>query len=178
VSGILLVAVALGLSNFAAAIAIGLSGVDGRIRLRLAIVFGFFEAAMPLLGLLVGHRVASSMGAAAPVVGGGLLMATGLATVVQSRASAVELPDTTSLGRLVLAGAALSIDNLVVGFALGAHKVPLAEAVLVIAVVSVGFSLLGLEVGQRVGRSFERRSGELGGAVLVLVGVFVATSIL
>ncbi len=63
--GIILVAVALGLSNFAAAIGIGLSGVDGRLRICIAIIFGFFEAAMPLLGLLVGHRVADSIGSAA-----------------------------------------------------------------------------------------------------------------
>jgi putative Mn2+ efflux pump MntP len=37
---LLLVAVSLGLSNFAAAIAIGVSGVDARTRLRVAIVFG------------------------------------------------------------------------------------------------------------------------------------------
>jgi len=61
VSGIILVAAALGLSNFAAAIGIGLSGVDGRLRIRIAIIFGFFEAVMPLLGLLVGHRVAGGL---------------------------------------------------------------------------------------------------------------------
>jgi len=61
VSGIILVAAALGLSNFAAAIGIGLSGVDGRLRIRVAIIFGFFETVMPLFGLLIGQRVAGSI---------------------------------------------------------------------------------------------------------------------
>jgi putative Mn2+ efflux pump MntP len=180
VSGIVLVAIALGLSNFAAAIGIGLSGVDGRLRIRVAIIFGLFEAAMPVLGLLVGHRVADSIGSTASYLGGGLLIATGLYTFVQARrgSSDDEVAGSTRSGNLVLTGAALSIDNLVVGFALGAYKVPLVEAAIVIAVVSVGMSLIGLEIGQRLGRSVEQWSGELGGGVLVLVGILIATRVL
>ena len=47
---LLLVAVSLGLSNFAAAIAIGITGVDRRLRLRIALAFGVFEAGMPIAG--------------------------------------------------------------------------------------------------------------------------------
>ncbi len=178
-SGVILVAVALGLSNFAAAIGIGLSGVDGRLRIRIAIIFGFFEATMPLLGLLVGHRVADSIGSVASDLGGGLLIATGLYTLVQARRGAHrEAASSISSGNLVLTGAALSIDNLVVGFALGAYRVPLVEAAIVIAVVSVGMSLVGLEIGQRLGRSVEQWSAELGGAVLVLVGILIATGVM
>jgi putative Mn2+ efflux pump MntP len=75
-------------------------------------------------------------------------------------------------------GAALSIDNLVVGFALGTHRVPLIKAALVIAAVSVGMSLVGLEIGRRLGRSVEEWSAEFGGAVLVLVGILITTRIL
>jgi putative Mn2+ efflux pump MntP len=178
VFGIILVAAALGLSNFAAAIGIGLSGVDGRLRIRIAIIFGFFEAAMPLLGLLVGHRVAGSVGSAASYLGGGLLIATGLYAVVQARLRASEVARPTNTGKLILTGAALSIDNLVVGFALGTYKVALVEAAIVIAVVSVGMSLIGLEVGRRLGHSVEQWSAELGGAVLVLVGILIATGVL
>jgi putative Mn2+ efflux pump MntP len=178
VSGIVLVAVALGLSNFAAAMGIGLSGVDGRLRIRIAIIFGFFEAVMPLLGLLVGHRVAGSIGSSASYLGGGLLIATGLYTFVQARMVTSEVAGPTTTGKLILTGAALSIDNLVVGFALGAYKVPLVEAAVVIAVVSVGMSLIGLEVGRRLGRSVEKWSAELGAAVLVLVGTLIATGVL
>jgi putative Mn2+ efflux pump MntP len=177
--GIALVAVALGLSNFAAAIGIGLSGVDGRLRIRIAVIFGLFEAAMPLLGLLVGHRVADSLGSTATYLGGGLLVATGLYALVQAkRDTSDENPGSAGSGNLVLTGAALSIDNLVVGFALGAYKVPLILAAAVIAGVSVGMSLVGLEVGRRLGRSVEKWSGELGGVVLILVGILIASGVL
>ena len=69
--------------------------------------------------------------------------------------------------------AGLSIDNLIIGFALGAHRAPLVLAVIVIGVVSVSLSLLGLELGQRLGESVEQRSELLGAAVLIAVGAAI-----
>jgi manganese efflux pump family protein len=83
----------------------------------------------------------------------------------------------TRLGRLLVTGAALSIDNLVVGFALGTHKVSLALAAVVIAVVSVAMSLVGLELGRRLGRVVEEWSDEISGGVLILVGAAIALRI-
>ena len=174
--GITLVAVALGLSNFAAAIGIGLSGVSRRLRLRVAIVFGFFEAAMPLVGLLIGRSVSHSIGSAASSLGGGILIAIGLYTCAQAWRGDAARTEPLSLRNLVLTGAALSLDNLAVGFGLGAYNVALADAAIVIAAVSVGMSLLGLEIGRRLGRSVGRWSAELGGGVLILVGALIAAS--
>jgi putative Mn2+ efflux pump MntP len=170
-----LTAVALGLSNFAASIGIGLSGVDANLRVRVAVVFGAFEATMPVVGLVLGHRLAASIGSASSYLGGGLLIAVGLYTVVQARRSAPSpTPIRDGLITLVVTGAALSIDNLVVGFALGTQTVPIALSAAVIALVSVAMSLLGLELGQRLGRTIKQRSQEIGGTVLVLVGAAIA----
>jgi putative Mn2+ efflux pump MntP len=56
--------------------------------------------------------------------------------------------------------------------------VSVAIAAIVIAVVSVGMSLVGLEIGSRLGALVEKWSAELGGTVLILVGVAIATGIL
>jgi putative Mn2+ efflux pump MntP len=45
---LLLVAVSLGLSNFAAAVGIGVTGIDARTRLRVGLIFSIFETAMPI----------------------------------------------------------------------------------------------------------------------------------
>ncbi len=45
-------------------------------------------------------------------------------------------------------------------------------------VVSVGMSLAGLELGHRLGRRVEEWSEEIGGAVLILVGIAIAVGIL
>ena len=177
---LLLVAVAVGLGNFAAAIGIGISGVNARVRIRVGLVFGGFETAMPILGLLLGRRIAGPLGSKASLLGGALLIATGLVGLVQARRAHGEGDATLEMPmhRLLLIGVALSIDNLVVGLALGTSGTSLVDAVLTIGVVCTAMTLLGLELGSRLGSRFEQWAGELGAAVLVVVGVVVAVGVL
>jgi manganese efflux pump family protein len=65
VLAVLLVALSLGLSNFAASIGIGITGIDARTRLRVGVIFGLFETGMPLLGLVLGRSLARTLGHAA-----------------------------------------------------------------------------------------------------------------
>ena len=126
---LLLLAVALGLDNLAAAIGFGVGGVRGGTRVRIAVVFGLFEAGMPVLGLL-------------------------------------------------LAGLVLSGDNLAAGFALGAYHTNLALAAAVFGVVSVGMSLVGLELGARIGAAAGERSELVACALLIVVGAVIAAGAL
>ena len=57
---LLLVAASVGLSNLAAAIGIGFGGVTAATRIRVALIFGVFEAGMPIVGLVVGAWPAAS----------------------------------------------------------------------------------------------------------------------
>lgn len=180
---LLLVSLGVGLSNFAGSIGIGLSGVDARTRLRVGIAFGLFESVMPLVGLLIGHAAAGLLGTLGRYIGAALLVATGGYTIIQGRRAVAEesrearIPSLKTHHLLVTA-AALSIDNLVVGFALGDLQVPILVTAAVIAVVSVVLSLAGLELGRRLGARIEAWSEELAGGVLVLVGIALAVGLL
>ncbi len=176
---LVLVALALGLSNFAASIGIGLAGVDARIRLRVGVTFGLFEVTMPVVGLLLGDHLAHAIGSASAYVGGGLLVAAGAYGVVQARRGGPEpIPIGGSSMALIVTAAALSVDNLVAGFALGTQRASVPLSAVVIAGVSVGMSLAGLELGHRLGRAVEERSQEIGGIVLILVGAAIASGLL
>ncbi len=179
---LLLVAVSVGLSNFAAAIGIGTGGVDHRVRLRVALVFGLFEAGMPILGLFLGQRFATALGKTAHWVGGTLLIAMGLYGLIRSIRSA-DAGDaaqfrSVSKSRLLLSGFALSIDNLVIGFALGTYQVAILTGAVVIGLVSVALSMIGLELGARIGKWSGPRSEQLGGLILISVGVAIAAGTL
>jgi putative Mn2+ efflux pump MntP len=181
---LLLVALSLGLSNFAASVGIGVSGIDARARLRVGVVFGIFETGMPILGLLLGRSLAHALGHAAHWIGAALLIATGIYAVVQAlrgnRGQDAKIPATPAgqrTGRLLITGAALSIDNLAVGFALGTFHVSLALAAIVIGVISVSMSLIGLELGNRIGTRLGERGELIGGLVLIGVGAAVASGI-
>ena len=184
---LLLVAVALGLSNFAAAIGIGIGGVQRGLRIRMAVVFGVFEAGMPLLGLALGDGVARHLGDAARYLGGAVLILVGCYACVQAiregrrreGAADPEASDGTAerqwrLGRMLLSGFALSVDNLAAGFALGAYHVSLGVAAVSFGIVSVVMSLAGLELGARLGTAFGTRSELAGGLVLIVVGAVMA----
>lgn len=143
---VLLVALAVGLGNFAAAIGIGVAGVESKTRLRVGLVFGGFETLMPVVGIVLGRQVAGPLGSKASLLGGILLVGTGLYGFVEARKHRDE-PDAATLPmrRLLLIGAALSVDNLVVGIALGTSGTSLILAVVAIAIVSVIMTLAGLE---------------------------------
>ena len=179
-AGLLLVSVSVGLSNFAGAIGIGLSGVDRGTRLRVGVAFGLFEAGMPLLGLLLGAALAGRLGSLGRYVGAVLLMATGAYTIWQGHRSGARGDRQIAMDSrgLAMTAVALSLDNLVVGFALGVYKVNVLLAAVTMGVVSVGMSLVGLELGSRLGERMEGRAEEAGGAVLILVGLALAAGVL
>ncbi|HXW87709.1 MAG TPA: manganese efflux pump [Streptosporangiaceae bacterium] len=192
---LLVVAVALGMSNFAAAVAIGLAGVDARTRLRVGVVFGAFEAGMPVLGLLIGAQAAAPLGHASRWLAAGLLIAVGGYTLAEAirgidpasrrRPEAAvcgspaertvgRSPGSGGLGRLVLSGLALSVDNLAAGFALGSYHASVVVGAVTIGAVSVTLALLGLELGARLGARAGERAGLLAGLLLIAIGVAIA----
>ena len=195
VLALLLLAVSVGLSNAAAAIGIGVSGIRGRTRVRVAVIFGLFEAGMPVLGLAVGDGVAASLGQAARVLGGVALIAIGIVSLILARRRAVRDatagPDADSgpngpkgsgrswgLGRVLVSGLALSADNLAVGFALGAFHVSLPVAAAVFGSVSVAMSLAGLELGAKIGSAAGDRSELVASGLLIAVGAAIAAGVL
>jgi manganese efflux pump family protein len=180
---LVLVALSVGLSNLAASIGLGAGGISARTRVRLLLTFGLFEAAMPIVGLLIGHGLATTIGADARWVGAALLVAVGSYGIVSfartggARPHPRAAPDGRTSGRrewaaVAVSGFALSLDNLIAGFALGSYHVNVALGALIFGAVSVAMSLAGLEFGARLG-GWVGRSGELLGAV-VLVGVGLA----
>jgi manganese efflux pump family protein len=193
VIALLFAAVAVGLSNLAASIGIGVTGVTARTRLQVGLVFGVFEAGMPIVGLLIGQRIASDLGQAVRWPGAILLIIVGASGLVRSvregRKSAAGTPAESRhteqpgqappgrsprLGRLLVSGFVLSLDNLVVGFALGTYQVSILTGAILIGAVSVIMSLAGLELGGLLGRWAGQRSEQLSGLILILVGAAIA----
>jgi manganese efflux pump family protein len=177
---LLLVALAVGLDNLGAAIALGTGGVDRAQRVRVGLIFGFFEAGMPVLGILTGRAVAGDLGRSGPAVAGTLLGAMGVYSLISALLKRPEHRSVArpKVGQILLLGVVLSIDNLVIGFALGSRHTNLVVAVVVIGAVSTGLSLVGLEVGRRIGARFGEASEVLGGLVLIVVGIAVGTQLL
>jgi manganese efflux pump family protein len=184
VLALLLVALAVSLSNLAASVGIGIAGAGPRARLRVGVVFGLFETGMPILGVLLGHGLARNLGHAAHWIGAALLIIVGGYAAIQAardrggKDTASRAVHELNTGSLLLTGLALSIDNLAVGFALGTYHVSLIVAAAVIGATSVTLSLVGLELGGRLGAGIVDRGELVGGLVLVGVGIAIAAGVL
>lgn len=195
---LVLVAVSVGSSNLAAAIGVGAGGVTMATRLRVLLVYGLLEAATPVIGLALGATAAARVGAEARWLAMVLLVAIGGYTVFEvlrdqdrprdpaPRPGAGHpgaghpgaAPDGgagggTSWPRLVLSATALSLDNVVAGFALGAYHVGVLVGALTFGLVSVLMSLAGLEFGARLGKRAGQRGELIGGVVLIAVGAAI-----
>lgn len=166
---LVLVAVSVGLGNLAASVGIGVGGISLATRLRVLATFGLLEAAMPIVGLLIGHDLAASIGRQAKLIAALLLVGVGSYGIIKAAMARAKRDERISdpavaagpadeaagPGRgarqewikLTVSGLALSLDNLIAGFALGSYQVNLVAGALAFGVVSVLLSLAGGDRG-------------------------------
>jgi len=169
---LLVVALALGLNNFGAAIAIGVSGVNRRTGIKVATVFGLCDVVMPAAGMLIGTGLAGPLGSAARWAGAGILFVTAVWGLIEALRGEGDAPRIWHGWRLLVSGAALSLDDLAVGLALGTVRFPIVVAVTAFGVMSFVMSVTGLELGAKLGKAAGEH-GEVAGGI-VLIGVSVA----
>jgi manganese efflux pump family protein len=169
VVALLVVAIALGLNNFGAAIAIGVSGVDRRTELTVATVFGLCDVVMPATGMLIGTGLAGPLGSAARWAGAGILFVTAVWGLIEALRGGEDAPAVWHGWRLLVSGAALSLDDLAVGLALGTVRYPIVLAVTLFGLLSFIMSIIGLKLGGKLGTATGEH-GEVVGAV-VLIGI-------
>jgi putative Mn2+ efflux pump MntP len=180
VLALILVAISVGFSNLAASVGVGVGGVDRGTRLRVIVIFGLLEAGMPVVGLVIGHGLAAAVGRETRWFAAGLLTAVGGYGIVTAWRQAKLPPGQRPANhgarqsiKLFVSGLALSLDNLIAGFALGAFQVGIVTGAVVFGVVSVAMSLVGLELGARIGNRSGQRGEIIGGVVLIGVGAAI-----
>lgn len=164
---LLVVAIALGLNNFGAAIAIGVSGVDRRTEFKVATVFGLCDVVMPATGMLIGTGLAGPLGSAARWAGAGVLAATAVWGLLEALRGDDDAPTVWHGWRLLVSGAALSLDDLAVGLALGTVRFPILLAVTAFGVMSFVMSIIGLQLGGKLGKVTGDRGEVVAGLMLL-----------
>src|SRR6266404_6451486 len=123
----------LGIDTLAIAIALGF---QGQPLLRPALLFVVFETTMPLIGIIIGRLVGLWFETPAAYLGGLILLAVGLHTVREARhrENEVQRFALDSLRGIILAGLGISMDEIAIGFPLGALRLPIAAVLGAIAI--------------------------------------------
>lgn len=169
--------VALGLSLDAVAVSLASSCCAPRVDLRqavsLSLLFGLFQALMPLAGWLAGLGFKSLITGFDHWVAFILLAFIGGRMIVESRRGGERRAQPARLGLVTMLGLALatSIDALAVGLSLSALRVGIALPALIIGLVTFLLSLLAAIAGRRFGVRLAGRAELLGGLILVAIGL-------
>lgn len=177
---ILLLAVGLAMDAFAVSLAAGghKDVVGFRPMFRLSFHFGFFQFLMPVLGWALGVRLAEAIHSFDHWLAFGLLAFVGGRMIYAGLSTAAEVVSSDPSRGLTLIGlcVATSIDALAVGMSLAFIRVNIWYPSVVIGVVTAGLSLVGLRLGNRVGKLVGRRMEVVGGILLLLIGLKILAS--
>lgn len=177
---LLAIGTVVGLNNFAVALMLGALG-QRRRRWRIAGVFAVFEFTVPLIGLYLGSTLAEALSDVGQYVGAALLVLLGGMAVRSATHLRYDDPrerdrvarQATTWGGLIALAAGLTVDNLVVGFSLGLGDVEPLLLAGTIAFFATTFTLIGLEIGARGRRDFERVARIGSGVLLVALGLAI-----
>ncbi|MCI8340487.1 MAG: manganese efflux pump MntP family protein [Eggerthellaceae bacterium] len=175
-----LLVIAVGLSMDAFAVSVGKGLCMRQVRwgqaLAIALCFGLFQAAMPLVGWALGTQFSQYVEPVDHWVAFGLLGVIGAKMVWDGLH---EQPDDACpadeqalpVAELLMLGVATSIDAFAVGCTFAFLSVDIVVAVAVIGVVTFVLSLVGVALGHQVGSRYNKAATIAGGVVLVLIGL-------
>ena len=153
------------------------------IYLRMAFLFGFFQALMPLLGWLGISHFQAYMEAYDHWIAFGLLGFIGGKMIWESFGDEEDHHfNPSKLRTQLLLAVATSIDALAVGISFACTGFTmlsqLTMPLVIIGIVSFLFSIVGYHLGRRFGKAITRRLKPevFGGIILVLIGVKILLS--
>ncbi len=179
----IMLSVALAMDCFTVSISCGIIHKKmGSQVLVMALLFGLFQAGMPMLGWLAADVLSNEITAYDHWVAFGLLSFLGGRMIYEGGKAEKEecrMNPTRFLPLLTLA-LATSIDALAVGFSfIGMNMRTFADVLPTIIIIGIGsflFTLLGKWIGVRIGRKFDWPAEQLGGVILIVIGVRVLFS--
>ena len=131
---------------------------------------------MPILGVILGHRISLWVGRIGPWIAGGLLIAIGVKmlrdTLNKRSADSQGQPDPTRGWTLILLSVATSLDALLVGLSLGILGAGILFPAVVIGITASIMTAIGMFLGTGISRAFGRWAEAFGGVVLIVLGIW------
>ena len=175
-----LLIIAVGVSMDAFAVSLSASATLGRVNMghyfRMALTFGFFQFAMPVIGWLLGLSVKDLIEAWDHWIAFALLFFVGMNMLREAFSGEEEEErggDPSRGATLVLLAVATSIDAMAVGLSFSMAGISVWMPALVIGLVCVALTALGIKLGSSLGRSelLGGKAAVVGALVLIGIGV-------
>lgn len=179
---ILGIAVALAMDAFAVSICYGcgLQKFSAKLMIIVAIAFAGFQGAMTFLGWWGGSLFADYIEAVDHFVAFGLLLFIGGKMIYEAFVAPDECyvidPNKINVKRLLVLSFATSIDALAVGLSFAVLELEILLPSIIIAIVTLAFSMLGVAAGHGLKKILGRKVEIAGGIILILIGFQILIS--
>ncbi|TET33071.1 MAG: manganese efflux pump [Planctomycetota bacterium] len=171
---ITILAFALAADAFSVGASVGLTHNRALQIMRLSFFFGFFQAAMPLIGFAAGALVLVYVEAFDHWLAFGLLALIGIKMIYESFRGGEDHADdkdlTTGLSLIVLS-VAVSIDALAAGVTLATSKAPLVFSIIIIGSTASIATLIAMLFAKTLSRIIGKKCEAVAGVVLIALGV-------
>jgi putative Mn2+ efflux pump MntP len=142
---------------------------------RMALLFGFFQALMPLIGYSLGVGFAGYMKAFDHWVAFGLLVLIGGKMLIEGLKyrdpDSDETPNPFKWSLLLSLAVATSIDALATGIVFIPYAHLIWTAIAVIGMISFLFTFVGMYIGVHFGKRFHLKVEAWGGVILIGIGL-------
>ena len=174
---VFLIGVGLSMDAFAVSVCkgLGMKRIDYKAAAIIALFFGVFQAAMPLIGWALGSQLQWLIEPVDHWVAFGLLVLIGGKMIWDAVNDEDNETQEFKLDykELVLLAIATSIDALATGIAFSCTQVSIVPAVVLVGCTTFVISIIGVCIGNRFGSRYEKPSAIVGGIVLIIIGVKV-----
>lgn len=175
---LLLVSIGLAMDAFAVAICKGLSVKKLALKhpVVIGLYFGIFQAAMPLIGYMLGKQFSDKITSIDHWVAFILLGIIGTNMILEARKKDVEVccaeasDNVLGFKSMFMLAIATSIDALAVGVTLAFLKVNIFSAISIIGVITFIISIAGVCIGHAFGCKLKAKAELAGGLILILLG--------
>lgn len=171
---IFLLAFALSMDAFAVSIGLGVKSQNfsKSLAFKVALLFGFFQALMPLFGYLASIGLGTFITSIDHWIAFALLSVIGGKMLYESFQEGTEDEITVITNKVLLMLAiATSIDAMAAGFTLNLIDINPFLSMLIIGVVTFVFSFLGVFIGTKGGTFLEDKAEKIGGIILIGIGL-------
>lgn len=173
----ILLGIGLAMDAFSVSLANGLNEPDMQRRkmCRVAGIFAFFQAAMPMIGWICVHTIVQyfeSFRKFIPWIALVFLLFIGGTMLIEGvkNNKDAEKPK-VGPAALLVQGIATSIDALSVGFTIAEYGLIMAiVCALIISAVTFVICMAGLVIGKKFGTKLSNRASILGGTILIVIG--------
>lgn len=173
-TALFILAVGVSMDAFAVAVCKGLSirQLNWRHAALVGLYFGSFQAAMPLIGYLLGSHFKDAIASFDHWIAFILLAAIGFSMIRETCSKEEEeLDSSLSFQTMSILALATSIDALAVGVTLSFLRVEIVPAVSFIGIITFLLSAAGVKIGHTFGLRYKARAELSGGIILILMGL-------